>query len=78
MVLSESKICELEREFEEFESIDDGDCDDCGVVPANGRLWWESGCPEYPHDGTARCDDCAYKHLHQYDDFDDSEYREEM
>ena len=73
-MLSDEQIKELQSYYGGFHSEDTDDvCDNCEKHPDNHRLWWESGGFEYPHDGYSRCDDCGYKALHKYDDFDEKE-----
>lgn len=81
MELTKEQIKKLEEDFTMWVHCEnDGDeweCHDCGTVPNNHRLWWESGGYEYPHDGTARCDKCAMKVIDDIENFDGEGYFQE-
>lgn len=70
-MLTESQIMELQKQYEQStpEQIDKNTtCDDCEKASENNRYWWEKMSYEYD-EWELRCDDCAYKRLHEYDDF---------
>jgi len=78
-MITEKQFKELETHYEQYEpeNIDaDTECEDCRKRPENNRFWWESGGHEYPDDGHTYCDECGLKQIHQYDDFDESKYKE--